>query len=279
MFFSPPPVHGRMAGVPYEVNIQMIGEAPPEVAQIMGEVSQTFQKKSNPPSSMALLKRRGEEDLPEMKKVLRSFGFFKNKISLKISPPGEGKAAAPDFQTNPEESETHPPQGMATTVPAKVLFQVDSGPRFSFGKASVSLTGKAPKDTPAPPSPAGAGIVEHAPYAAAKVVEAGNFLLTYYKNNGYPFPEIAHRDVVADFATNTVQVQFQVDPGSEAVFGETRVEGLKKLNDKYVYELIPWKKGEKYDNRMIEKARRILFETNLFSLVEFNNPGKVDCPG
>ena len=68
----------------------------------------------------------------------------------------------------------------------------------------------------------------------------------------------------------------------QAVFGETRVEGLKKLNDKYVYELIPWKKGEKYDNRLIEKARRILFETNLFSLIEFNNPGKVmpgvSCP-
>lgn len=277
LFFSPPPVHGRIAGVPYEVNIQMIGEAPPEAAQIMGEVSQTFQKKNNPPSSMALLKRRGEEDLPEMKKVLRSFGFFKNKITLEISPPGEQKTAPTDFQTNPEESETNPPQDMVTTVPAKVLFQVDPGPRFSFSKASISLIGETSKDIPAPPSPAEAGIVEHAPYAAAKVVEAGNFLLTYYKNNGYPFPEIAHRDVVADFATNTVQVQFQVNPGSEAVFGETRVEGLKKLNDRYVYELIPWKKGEKYDNRLIEKARRILFETNLFSLIEFNNPGKVDA--
>ena len=73
----------------------MIGEAPPEVAKIMGEVSQTVQKKNDPPSSMALLKRRAEEDLPEMKKVLRSFGFFKNKISLKISPPGEEGSSAP----------------------------------------------------------------------------------------------------------------------------------------------------------------------------------------
>ena len=110
-------------------------------------------------------------------------------------------------------------------------------------------------------------------------MEAGTYLLTYYRNNGYPFPKIAHRDVVADFAANTVQVRFQVDPGLEASFGETRVEGLKRLNDRYVYDLIPWKKGEKYDNRVIEKARRILFDTNLFSLIEFNNPGKVDALG
>ncbi len=277
LFLSTPPVHGQIAGVPYEASIQMTGEAPPEVAKIMGEVSQTVRKKNNPPSSMALLKRRAEEDLPEMNKVLRSFGFFKNKITLKISPPGAGQAAPPDFQTNPEETALNPPQGTVTTVPAKVLFQVDPGPRFLFGKASISLTGENSKDIPAPSSPAETGIVEHAPYAAAKVVAAGNYLLTYYKNNGYPFPEIAHRDVVADFATNTVQVQFQVDPGLQAVFGETRVEGLKKLNDKYVYELIPWKQGEKYDNRLIEKARRILFETNLFSLIEFNNPGKVNA--
>ena len=195
-----------------------------------------------------------------MKKVLRSFGFFKSKISLEISSPEKGKSATP-------------------VVPANVLFQIDPGPRFSFLASSVSLTEKAPKDAPTPPSPAEAGIVEHAPYAASKVVEAGNYLLAYYKNNGYPFPNIAHRDVVADFSTNTVQVRFQMNPGKQARFGETHVAGLKKLHAKYVYELIPWKAGEKFDNRLIEKARRILFSTNLFSAIEFNNPGKVDTKG
>ena len=279
LFFPPWPVHGQVAGVPYEVKIQMIGEAPPEVKKIMEEVSQAFQKKTDPPQSMALLKRRAEDDLPEMKKVLRSFGFFKSKISLKLSPPREGEAATSDFQANPEEVEAHPPPGAVPAVPANVLFQVDPGPRFSFGEASVSLSEEAPKDSSVPPSAAEAGIVKQAPYAAAKVVEAGNYLLTHYKNNGYPFPKIAHRDVVADFSTNTVQVRYQVNPGVEARFGETSVEGLKKLEPGYVYELIPWKTGEKYDNRLIEKARRILFDTNLFSMIEFNNPGKVDARG
>ena len=186
LFFPLSPVHGQVAGVPYEVKIQMIGEAPPEVRKIMEEVSQTVQKKSDPPQSMALLKRRGEEDLPEMKKVLRSFGFFKNKISLKTSPPREEAAAPSDFPKNPEQMEVHSPQGATFTVPANVLFQVDPGPRFSFGGVSVSLTEDTPKDSPVPPSAAEAGIVEQAPYAAAKVVEAGDYLLTHYKNNGYP---------------------------------------------------------------------------------------------
>jgi translocation and assembly module TamA len=278
--FSPLlPAHAETTNVPYEVEIKCSGEAPPEMKKILKEVSETVQKKSDPPPSMALLKRRTEEDLPEMKKVLRSFGFFKGKISVKISPPASGKPAGSGLRANSENPEEHTPPGGMPAVPANVLFQVDPGSRFLFAKASIRLAEKTPKDTPAPPSSAETGIVEHAPYAAAKVVEAGNFLLTHYKNNGYPFPKVAHRDVVADFATNTVQVKFQMDPGMPAEFGKTDVTGLTKLNVKYVYELIPWKKGEKYDHRLIEKARRILFGTNLFSTVEFNNPGKMDIQG
>jgi translocation and assembly module TamA len=94
--------------------------------------------------------------------------------------------------------------------------------------------------------------------------------------NGYPFPKIAHRDVVADFAANRVGVRFEVTPGPRALFGDTRVDGLERLDPEYVYELLPWKAGKPYDIRLIDKARRVLFDTNLFGVVEFDNPGKVD---
>jgi translocation and assembly module TamA len=109
------------------------------------------------------------------------------------------------------------------------------------------------------------------------VVKAEEAILTRYKENGYPFPKISHRDVIADFKTNHVEVSFQVSPGPYARFGATRVTGLERLREKYVYELIPWKAGEPYDIRKIKAARETLFDTNLFGIVAFKNPEKVDA--
>jgi len=257
-------------GVPYVVDIRGAPAEPPEVKKLLREVSQAVQKKDDPPKSLDLLKRRAEGDLPEMQKVLRSFGFFRGKMGLAIVP------ADPGFVANPDNVQGGPDSGPPPVKPVTVRFEVDPGPRFVFSQPSIGLAKDAPSGILAPPTPVEAGILENAPYAALKIVEAGKFILTRYRNNGYPFPKIAHREVVADFATNRVRVQFQVAPGARALFGDTRVEGLERLDPEYVYKLLPWKAGEPYDIRLIDKARRILFDTNLFGVVEFDNPGKVD---
>ncbi|MBW1782540.1 MAG: outer membrane protein assembly factor [Deltaproteobacteria bacterium] len=256
--------------VPYVVDIRGAPMEPPDVLRLLREVSQSVQKKDDPPPSMALLKRRAEGDLPEMQKVLRSFGFFRGKVSVDIISPEPGHVP------NPDNVQGQPDAGPPPVKPVTVRFEIDPGPRFRFSQPSVSLAKDAPSGTLAPPTPGEAGIPDNAPYAARKVVEAGKFILNHYKNNGYPFPKIAHRDVVADFATNRVEVRFQVAPGPRALFGDIRVEGLERLDPEYVYELLPWKAGEPYDIRRIDKARKVLFGTNLFGMVEFDNPAKVD---
>ena len=107
-------------------------------------------------------------------------------------------------------------------------------------------------------------------------MKAGETILTRYKENGYPFPKISHRDVIADFKTNQVEVSYQVSPGPFARFGTTRVTGLERLKPRYVYDLIPWKEGKPYDIRLINEARETLFDTNLFGVVAFKDPGKGD---
>lgn len=271
LLLPPQPVAAQtQGGVPYVVDIQGAPVAPPDVRKLLGEVSQAVQKKDDPPQSLSLLKRRAKGDLPEMQKVLRSFGFFRGKVGLAIIP------AEPDYTPNPDNVQGGPDSGPPPVKPVTVQFQIDPGPRFTFSQPSIGLAKDVPSGTLAPPTPAEAGISDNAPYAAIKVVEADKFILNHYKSNGYPFPKIAHREVVADFATNKVRVQFDVAPGARSLFGETRVEGLERLDPKYVYQLLPWKAGETYDIRLIDKARRVLFDTNLFGVVEFDNPEKVD---
>ena len=260
-------------GIPYVVDIRGVPEGLPEVLRLLREVSGSVQKMNDPPPSMALLKRRAEGDLKEMQKVLRSFGFFSGKTGVEI------KGPKPGYVPNPENVQAGPEALPPPIKPVTVQFQIDPGPRFTFSEPSIGLIQDTPSGTLAPPTPAEAGILVNAPYTARKVVDAGQFILKHYQSNGYPFPKIAHREVVADFATHRVKVAFEVAPGDRALFGETRMQGLDRLDPAYVRELIPWKAGEPYDIRLIDKARRILFDTNLFGAVEFDNPGKVDEQG
>ena len=277
-------------GIPYEVEITGKNLEKSSVHKLLGEVSLAVQKKKDPPKSLALLRRRCEGDLPEMQKVLRSFGYFRGTITFKILSPKSAKDAEAVHQSetradNPEtDSSAVPPP----VNPAAVHFEVDLGPRFTFSKININLApdpavaaalaeSATPPGVLSPPSPSALKLVQDAPYSASLVVKAGEAILTRYKENGYPFPKISHRDVIADFKTNHVEVSFQVSPGPYARFGPTRVTGLERLKDQYVYELIPWKKGEPYDIRLIKAARQTLFDTNLFGVVAFKNPEKVDA--
>ena len=66
----------KSEGLPYEVEIQGKDLDKSPVSKLLPEVSLAVQKKDDPPKSPALLRRRCEGDIPEMQKVLRSFGIF-----------------------------------------------------------------------------------------------------------------------------------------------------------------------------------------------------------
>ena len=268
-------------GIPYEVEIKGKNLEKSPIHKLLGEVSLAVQKKNEPPKSLALLRRRCEGDLPEMQKVLRSFGYFRGAITFKITLPKTANEAATDHLSKtsadnmePDSSALPPPM-----TPASVRFEVDLGPRFAFSTIQIKLAHGTAPGVLSPPTPKEVGLIQDTPYTASSVVKAGEAILTRYKENGYPFPKISHRDVIADFKTDHVEVSFQVSPGPYARFGTTRVTGLERLKEKYVEELIPWKKGEPYDARKIKAARQTLFDTNLFGVVAFKNPEKVDARG
>jgi translocation and assembly module TamA len=261
-------------GIPYEVTIEGKNLEESPIHKLLGEVSLAVQKKNDPPKSLALLKRRCEGDLPEMQKVLRSFGYFRGTITFKITPTKTAADHPPETGADNTETDTSaisPPMD-----PATVCFEVDLGPRFAFSNININLAPGTPPGVLSPPTPTEVGLLQDTPYTASSVVKAGEEILTRYRENGYPFPKISHRDVIADFKTDHVEVSFQVSPGPYARFGNTRVTGLERLKEKYVTKLIPWKEGEPYDIRKIKEARQTLFDTNLFGVVAFKNPENVD---
>ena len=278
---SSPAAPAGTDGVPYHVEIKGKGLENSPVQKLLGEVSQAVQMENDPPKSLAMLKRRCEGDLPEMQKVLRSFGYFRGTLKFEVMSPKTSEAERVDVQSvsradDPKNDAAIPSPQVNPTL---VRFEVDLGPRFNFSKTTITLIPETPPGVLLPPTPAEVGLVADTPYVASLVVKAGETILTRYKENGYPFPKIAHREVIADFKTNRVDVSFQVSPGTYACFGTTRVTGLDRLKVAYVDALIPWKEGGPYDIRLIKEARQTLFDTNLFGVVAFQNPEKVNPEG
>ncbi len=253
----------------YVVDIRHPRLTPKQVDKLLWEVSRTTYHKDDPPESVALLERRAQSDIPEMKRVLRSSGYFLGNVTATVIPPEKGFKIDPDAVERVPDADT--PQKRFYTV----RFDVKPGPRFSLSHPLIVLAPNHPPDTLEPPTPAQAGVPKNSLYAARKILEAGQYILKHYRQNGYPFPEMIERTVTADMAAHTVHVRFEVAPGPKAVFGQTRIEGLKGLDPAYVRALLTWKTGQAYDVRRIESTRRTLFDTNLFSLVEFDNPDEL----
>lgn len=201
----------------------------------------TFTLQEQPPRTRRLLQLRMTNDEPTIKKILSSQGYFKGTIKTELKKGAEGLLA---------------------------LITVDPGPRFSFGELRIVPTGDSPPKAPLP-APAEVGLEQGAPYQAKAILDAQEKILATLGNNGYPYPKISERKVVADHADNKVSVVFEVQTGPKADFGPTSVSGLEYVDADYVLDQLPWEVGQEFDERLLDKARANLIGTGLFSMAVF----------
>lgn len=99
------------------------------------------------------------------------------------------------------------------------------------------------------------------------------------KREGFPFARVSSRRVVVDHATRGVRVAFTLDPGPFARFGETRIQGLKKVREPFVRGRLPWKRGEPFNADRLAEGEKELTETNLFGLVRIIPTDSLDADG
>mgnify|MGYP000389166067 CR=1 FL=1 len=121
--------------VSYEVSLNgMPDEAMTELAT---ESLASYRQQENGAQSVAFLRRRADNDIATLRKILRSRGHYKSEIEVKVTPP-------------PEET---------PDAPATVVFDVDPGPAFILERHDLVLddpSGTAPPlDAQALGSPVG----------------------------------------------------------------------------------------------------------------------------
>ena len=237
-------------GIRYQVTIEGLSDK--TILKLVESVSETINLKNRPPLSRGLLKRRIDEDIPILMRVLRSQGYYDAKIRSKI-----------DFNAEP----------------VRVVFLILAGPSYILKSVDMELINPAQNRKVNLPGLKALGLKTGGPAKSDSIIEATKIITRYLKNHGFPFPKIEQPKVVVDHLSETVKVTYLIDTGPPGVFGPTEIKGLESVNIDFVESKIPWKKGDVFNADLLEDLRIKLLRTELFSLVRIETAGSLNKEG
>ena len=235
-------------GLAYSVDIQGGTDA---LNSRFRDASRLVQGKDKPPPGLAGLEQRAAGDVDTFQEVLRSEGYYDASVNTEIK---DDKS------------------------PVKVVIKVDPGPRYKLAHCKITYLSPAPKL--APQTCADIGLRDGRPAQAQPIIDATQKLITGLQNHGRPAAAVKDRVAVVNHATKLMRLNFKTDPGKAATFGAVQIDGAKNTQHHFLARIVPWKPGEEYDARKLEKYRQRLADLNLFdTLVVKPETGKMAASG
>lgn len=164
--------------------------------------------------------------------------------------------------------------------PVDVTIAVTAGPLFSF--ANVSIVNQAPlTDDPYDqvdlPVLRGYGAGQVA--RSSVILTAESLAVKAWQEQGYAKAEVTGRDVVADHASNTVDVTITVNPGRLAAFGDITVSGTQGMNPDFVRQQTGLAVGQEYDPDDLTRAQKRLDRLEVFRAARFQAAQDISTDG
>jgi translocation and assembly module TamA len=236
--------------VPYTVEIRGVRQE--ELLTALRNVSQAVSEKDRPPSSMLLLRRRVENDVTPMRDVLAAQGYFGATVEPSVN----------------EEA-----------VPVQVVFNVSLGPLYKLSHVEVDPGEGAPDISSLVPPLSELGLALNTPATADAILDGQQRLIKAVQRKGYPYPAVPEPRVEVDHSSRTVRVFYSLAPGSFARFEEPVFAGNETVKEDYLRGRIPWKAGDPFNIDLLEKARKQLMDTQLFSVITIEPAGQVTPEG
>jgi translocation and assembly module TamA len=237
--------------IPYAVDFE--GNLPAELAGLLPQVVDSASQSQQPPTSRLAIRQRAERDVPRLQQVLRAHGYFDATVTFRIEDPK--RAPSPGIVTEVER--------LATRPEAIVVFDVQSGPLYRFGKLQVVLADN-PDGFEAPQPP---GLVAGEPALTQAVLDAEQKLLVDARQDGFALAKTGEREVIVDHDTRLMDVTLHLDPGRRARFGEVTFSGGDGIDFAFLRGRVPFEAGQRYDPTLVEESQKDLFDSNLFSTI------------
>ena len=200
-----------------------------------------------PVSGLVALQRRADEDHDRIDGVLRAEGYYQATIQVDID---------------------------AKAQPVNVVLRIQTGPVFRLEAFNLHMNGEAP-----PPSLERLGVELGEPGRAEEIVKAEKKLLEILAEDGYPLARIRERNVVVDHDDDSMRVGVTVDTGALAHFGPVTISGLVSLPESWLRNRIPWSVGDQFSVSAMERLRKRLNDSRLFSSVRLTTAPQVRDDG
>ncbi len=227
-------------------NYEVIFEVVDKKLRIWLEEVSTLRKSEEDVPSVSLLKKRAEDDLPELLKALHSRGYYSAVINVNIVEGAEGKKD-------------------------KAIYNIQPGALYHIESEEITLIPPTPADIKIPDLKAVKPSIGK-PADAGVLLEGASIIRKYIAENNCLLSVDVKPAMRLNTAKNTASAFFEVATGSNANFGELIINGNENVKESAIRKLIPWKKGECFNASTVDKAKSKLLKSGLFSVTEIT-PG------
>jgi len=243
-----------LPSIPYTTVITPKGGEEPsaEVDAHLKAVSLLIKLENRPPTSFNALHQRIRSDISRLKQALAEKGYFDGQV---------------DFVLN------------ESTTPMIVTLSYTMGARYKISKITVLATEDTQEPLQLTPSKAAKNIhiQPGEEVDLSRIQDANQRLAKHLRDHGYPFGEMEEPEGEIDRVGKRLHVIFRANPGHQASYGKSKIEGLKNLDPQFVRNRLVWQEGEPFDERELEKTRRKLMGTGLFSGIEIKPDEEADA--
>jgi len=220
------------------------------------DASGLIESEKKPPSGLSGLIARARQDTARLTAVLYEHARYAAQIAITID--GKALDAISPFDT-------------LSTQPAPVAITVEAGPAFAFGRIQAT-------PLPLEVSLQKLGLVSGRSAGSATIVNAESAIAGGWRLEGHPLVLVNSRDVVADHATNTLDVALHVDPGPVADFGRINVMGTKDVDSTLVLRRAGLER-ERYSSKKTKRAETRLRDLGVFEGVRVQPGAALDPDG
>lgn len=247
---------------PYKASLAKTGESALDAA-LSGSSSLVALQKTAPVSPFALAGRI-RADYARLRTALESFGYYDATVTITAAGhPGDDPGLPDALAAIPK----------GTTVPIRLSFE--RGPRFTLG--SVRLDD--PGETVSPASVAAFGLRSGQPAIASDVLAAQARLLDALREDGHALADVKPPVATLRPADHRLDVVVSLHEGPRVEIGAIQLNGLKKVNERFIRRRLLLHSGQLYQPSRIEAARQDLASMGVFSDVAVRPGTTLDPEG
>ncbi len=255
--------------VPYEVKIDVVN-ADRSVRRAVTNASTLQSLRRTPPSGAAGLWRRASSDIDLITAALYGEGYYGGTITIRVAGVTLGASNSVQVIDAIEAARNAGP------IPVEVT--VDPGPLFHFGSIEILDADKHRPIADAPTLRA-LGIQPGEVARSAAILSAESRITEFYRDRGYAFATIVDKEITADHAAKTVDVDYLVSTGRPVQFGMVTVSGTEKLKKSFVEERVRIQPGQLFTPKEIADTRKALLKYEAIGGVRIVEGQTLDAEG